>query len=177
MPKRDGRALAGVLATEAAGDEAAPARLLEDANVPDEVVAFHAQQAVEKCLKSVLAEFEVAFERTHTEAYLLRLLADNAVPPAAVRGRVESAHALGDRLPVRGFLRPHDRSRAHRRVGARGTRLGWERPEAGEMTIDENGAAMATAVSAPSSDSNRGPVRTASGRTLCPFGASKRSLR
>lgn len=81
MPKRDGRDLARVLATKAAGDEAALDRLSEDAEVPDEVLGFHAQQAVEKRIKSVLAELGVAFERTHNIAYLVGLLVDHEVPP------------------------------------------------------------------------------------------------
>lgn len=74
MPPRDARALARILGAKAAGDEAALERLTGDPSVPDEVVAFHAQQAVEKRLKSVLASRGVAFERTHNIAYLLGLL-------------------------------------------------------------------------------------------------------
>lgn len=85
MPKRDGRDLSRVLATKAAGDEAAFEALHEDSGVPDEVLGFHAQQAVEKRIKSVLAVHGIAFERTHNIAYLLALLADHGVapPPAA----------------------------------------------------------------------------------------------
>ena len=75
MPRRDGQDLARVLATKAAGDEAALERLVDDARVPDEVVAFHAQQAVEKRIKSVLAHLEAPFERTHNIAYLVGLAA------------------------------------------------------------------------------------------------------
>ncbi len=56
-----------------AGDEAALERLVGDARVPDEVVAFHAQQAVEKRIKSVLAHLEVPFERTHNIARKLSI--------------------------------------------------------------------------------------------------------
>lgn len=76
MPRRDGQDLARVLAAKAAGDEAALERLVGDARVPDEVVAFHAQQAVEKrIIKSVLAHLEAPFERTHNIAYLVGLAA------------------------------------------------------------------------------------------------------
>ncbi len=81
MPKRDSRDLSRVLATKAAGDEATPQALWKDASVPDEVLGFHAQQAIEKRLKSALAHLGVAFERTHNIAYLLKLLADHDVPP------------------------------------------------------------------------------------------------
>jgi HEPN domain-containing protein len=80
LPKRDGHDLARVLATKAAGDEATLDSLLDDRSVPDEVFGFHAQQAVEKRIKSVLAGREVEFERTHNIAYLLGLLADRGIP-------------------------------------------------------------------------------------------------
>ena len=84
MPKRDAHDLARVLAGKAAGDEAALESLAESPDVPDEVVGFHAQQAVEKRIKSVLAAHAVEFERTHNIAYLLRLLGDHALgsPPS-----------------------------------------------------------------------------------------------
>jgi hypothetical protein len=52
LPKRDGRDLARVLANKAAGDEAALDGLWQDSDVPDQVLGFHAQQAVEKRIKS-----------------------------------------------------------------------------------------------------------------------------
>jgi HEPN domain-containing protein len=80
LPKRDGHDLARVLARKAAGDEATLDSLLDDRTVPDEVLGFHAQQAVEKRIKSVLASREIEFERTHNIAYLLGLLADHDIP-------------------------------------------------------------------------------------------------
>ena len=84
VPKCEAHDLARVLAGKAAGDEAALESLAESPEVPDEVVGFHAQQAVEKRIKSVLAAHAVEFERTHNIAYLLRLLADHdlAAPPS-----------------------------------------------------------------------------------------------
>jgi HEPN domain-containing protein len=69
---------------KAAGDEAILARLIEDADIPDDALGFHAQQAVEKMIKAVLAWHEVPYERTHNIAYLVTLLEgapDIAVPP------------------------------------------------------------------------------------------------
>jgi hypothetical protein len=40
---------------KAAGDEAILARLIEDADIPDDALGFHAQQAVEKMIKAILA--------------------------------------------------------------------------------------------------------------------------
>jgi len=54
----------------------------EDA-VHDALVGFHAQQAVEKALKAVLAHAGIAFRRTHDIAELLDLLTDSSLqaPP------------------------------------------------------------------------------------------------
>jgi HEPN domain-containing protein len=83
LPRRDAGDLAGVLATKAAGDEAAVDALVKEEGVPNEVIGFHAQQAVEKRIKSVLAANDITFERTHNIAYLLGLLADHGVKPPA----------------------------------------------------------------------------------------------
>jgi HEPN domain-containing protein len=42
----------------------------------DEAIGFHAQQAIEKCLKAVLALHEVPFRKTHDLAELVDLLRD-----------------------------------------------------------------------------------------------------
>jgi len=54
---------AGLL--ESARGDADAARLIADAEVPDRIVGFHAQQAVEMFLKAVLAMRGVGYERTH----------------------------------------------------------------------------------------------------------------
>ena len=53
------------------------------ANIPDsddEAVGFHAQQAVEKCLKAVLARHRVEVHKTHDLQALLDLLAQRKLP-------------------------------------------------------------------------------------------------
>ena len=57
--------LARVLLTRAAEDEAAARALLPITDVTDSMVAFHAQQTVEKSLKAVLASRGVEFPFTH----------------------------------------------------------------------------------------------------------------
>jgi HEPN domain-containing protein len=71
------------LRRKAAGDEEAITTLLGVSSIPDEVIGFHAQQAVEKLLKSLLSHRRVAFRRTHDLTELLDLLAANGVtiPP------------------------------------------------------------------------------------------------
>jgi HEPN domain-containing protein len=57
--------LARLLLGRAAEDETAARELLPIDRVTDAIVAFHAQQAVEKVLKAVLASREVDFPLTH----------------------------------------------------------------------------------------------------------------
>ncbi len=65
---------------KASGDEKALRRLIEDDDIPDDVLGFHAQQAAEKSLKAVLAGNNLGYERTHNIAYLLNLLDSNKIP-------------------------------------------------------------------------------------------------
>ena len=80
MPKRDHRDLAALLLRKASGDEAALAALSDEAAVPDEVVGFHAQQAVEKLMKAVLAALDEDFPRTHDLGLLQTLLEESGRP-------------------------------------------------------------------------------------------------
>lgn len=59
--------------------------LAETRSIADESVGFHAQQALEKCLKAVLALHGVEFRRTHDLAVLLDLLdrQTGLIPPYA----------------------------------------------------------------------------------------------
>lgn len=56
-----------------------------DSSAPDWIIGFHAQQAVEKAIKSVLTRHEVEFPRTHNLSMLIELLRQHgiAVPPDA----------------------------------------------------------------------------------------------
>lgn len=60
-------------------------RLAEDTNAPTWPLGFHAQQAVEKALKTVLAIHGVAYPLTHNIAMLLAVLQqhDLGIPPDA----------------------------------------------------------------------------------------------
>lgn len=55
-------------------------KLSDDPEIDDEVVGFHAQQAVEKCLKAVLAKHQVELRKTHDLQLLIDLLAQNNLP-------------------------------------------------------------------------------------------------
>lgn len=76
MPKRDEHDVASALIEKAAGDEAGLRVLAENYDVPDHVVGFLAQQAVEKALKAVLLVRDVPFERKHDIEYLCGLIED-----------------------------------------------------------------------------------------------------
>jgi HEPN domain-containing protein len=94
--------LARLLLGRAAEDETAARELLPIDRVTDAIVAFHAQQAVEKVLKAVLASRDVDFPLTHDLRALEELCASNgiAIPaeladvdrltPYAARARYEA---------------------------------------------------------------------------------------
>ena len=80
MPKRDGRALARVIAANAERDAVAVEKMAPDPELADEVVGLHAQQAAEKYIKAVLAFRGITYRRVHSITYLLGLLEDHEVP-------------------------------------------------------------------------------------------------
>ena len=108
MPKRDGRDLARVIATNAERDAVAVEKMAPDPELADEVVGLHAQQAAEKYLKAVLAHRGITYRRVHSITYLLGLLEDHEVPPpprargardASRRGRPRPATTSTPRAP------------------------------------------------------------------------------
>ncbi len=84
MSPRDRRDLARALLERAAGDEALVRRVLDDSEIPDAIIGFHAQQAAEKLIKAVLAARGVAFARTHALGYLIGLVESHGIdaPPS-----------------------------------------------------------------------------------------------
>jgi len=63
-----------------AGDEAALQVLAAQSAIPDAVIGFHAQQAIEKLLKAVLAFRGIVFPRTHNLVALFKLVRDHGIP-------------------------------------------------------------------------------------------------
>lgn len=61
MPQRDGRDLARRLLRRADDDITLVRTVVDN----DEILGFHAQQAVEKSIKAVLAAHEVEYGKTH----------------------------------------------------------------------------------------------------------------
>jgi len=72
--------LAEVLLRKAKNDEFAFEKLLGAQSSPDDVVGFHAQQAVEKSLKAVLSLRGVRYPLTHDLRRLLDLLRESSIP-------------------------------------------------------------------------------------------------
>lgn len=97
MPRPEPRDLADLFLRKASSDLAAARVLADDVDQDDAVVGFHAQQAVEKAFKAVLA---VALAedppRVHDINLLLRLLANEGVevPPHLAAGRLLSPWAV-----------------------------------------------------------------------------------
>lgn len=85
MPKHDLRDLAVRYVRKARSDEIALEKLAGDDEVPDDLIGFHAQQAVEKLLKAALASAGVVPPRVHDIRVLAKMLEDaGLMPPDAV---------------------------------------------------------------------------------------------
>lgn len=85
MSRPEGRDLAKVLARKAEGDAKAMRRLAPDSDIDDEAIGFHAQQAIEKWLKAVMALQGLEEARIHDLGRLLEILGEAGVdsPPGA----------------------------------------------------------------------------------------------
>jgi len=77
LPELDSREVAAVLTRKAEGD----AKVMRNQDIADDAVGFHAQQAIEKWLKAVIASRGEDFEYTHDIRHLI------------VRAKLESREA------------------------------------------------------------------------------------
>lgn len=82
-PKHDVRDLAVRFARKARSDEIALDKLADDPDVPDDLIGFHAQQALEKLLKAALAHARIAPPRIHDLGELIARLEDAGLSPPA----------------------------------------------------------------------------------------------
>ena len=71
--------VAETLLRKAIQDEFTVEKLIPDPASADEVIGFHAQQAVEKMLKAVLANSSLPYRRTHDLVELFDLLRKNSI--------------------------------------------------------------------------------------------------
>jgi HEPN domain-containing protein len=79
MPPHDRLDLARVLLAKAADDEALVRKVSSDSDISDAIVGFHAQQAVEKQIKAVLAARGISFVKSHALSYLVGLIEENQI--------------------------------------------------------------------------------------------------
>ena len=79
MLSPDQRDFAARLLRKAREDLDAVRALLDNESISDDVIGFHAQQAIEKAMKSVLVVQGVAFRRAHDLNYLLQIAEDGNV--------------------------------------------------------------------------------------------------
>jgi len=102
--------VAQLLLEKAGGDLAALRVLAADQNQADHVVGFHAQQAVEKSIKAVLASREIEIPMTHDLGYLVTLV--ERLPPQVAESRWLTPWAGGWRYDAEGS--PMEREKALR---------------------------------------------------------------
>lgn len=74
-PADDLAEVSRTLFRKATGDAAAARDLAGNPDIPDEIIGFHAQQAIEKWLKAIIAGRGVTFEHTHDLRRLVLLAA------------------------------------------------------------------------------------------------------
>jgi HEPN domain-containing protein len=90
LSQRDGRDLARRLLRRADADVTLVRHVADEAGIADAIIGFHAQQAVEKSIKAVLAAHEIEYGKTHQLHYLIGLLEENKIDaPSSVVDAVE----------------------------------------------------------------------------------------
>ncbi len=84
MPARE---MAQLLMRKAAQDAFTVRKLVDDPASPEEIIGFHAQQAVEKMLKAVLALRGIPYRKTHNLFEIIDLLSAHDIHlPEAIDG-------------------------------------------------------------------------------------------
>ncbi|MGO9320544.1 MAG: HEPN domain-containing protein [Solirubrobacteraceae bacterium] len=126
MPPHDRLDLARVLLARAVDDETLVRKVSSDTDIADAIVGFHAQQAVEKLIKAVLAARGVGFMKSHALSYLV--------------GVVEETRSRLLKLSPRPTCSPHGQSSSATRERSRRLSIGpqpsrwWSRCERGPRT-------------------------------------------
>lgn len=108
------RDLALLFLEKAWADEVAATRLAPMEDVADSIIGFHAQQAVEKSLKAVLALQEIRVNKTHNIATLSAQIKELGMelPPGIDDALELTAYAVLERYPLGAEVEPLDRSGA-----------------------------------------------------------------
>ncbi len=89
MPPHDRLDLARVLLARAVDDETLVRKVSSDTDIADAIVGFHAQQAVEKLIKAVLAARGVGFMKSHALSYLVGVVEENEIEAPEVLSKAD----------------------------------------------------------------------------------------
>jgi HEPN domain-containing protein len=124
-----------MLSRKARGDAAAARDLAANPDIPDEIIGFHAQQAVEKWLKALIAQRGERFEHTHDLRRLILLATQEG---AELPVDVDAVVALTQySVPLRyeDLLDARiSRPRGHCRPGRSARQLGFHRAFKGALS-------------------------------------------
>jgi HEPN domain-containing protein len=86
--RREPSDLAALYSRKAKNDATAAREFAGNPEISDEIIGFHAQQAVEKWLKAVMAVLALPQQRTHDIDQLSRLLEEHGVKVPVPRSRL-----------------------------------------------------------------------------------------
>lgn len=86
--RREPSDLAALYSRKAKNDATAAREFSGNPEISDEIIGFHAQQAVEKWLKAVMASLGLPQQRTHDIDQLVRLLEEQGVELPVPRFRL-----------------------------------------------------------------------------------------
>jgi HEPN domain-containing protein len=86
--RREPADLAALLSRKAGNDATAAREFADNSDISDEIIGFHAQQAVEKWLKAVMASLGLPQQRTHDINRLSTVLEEHGVQLPVVRSRL-----------------------------------------------------------------------------------------
>ena len=87
-PELEPSQLAAILARKATEDAVALSEFEGNLNIADSILGFHAQQALEKWLKAVLADKGIDFEYTHDLRRLIELVEELGITFPFVTGEI-----------------------------------------------------------------------------------------
>jgi HEPN domain-containing protein len=88
LPQRDPRETSGILRKKAEEDATAVREFAANQEIADSIIGFHAQQAVEKWLKAVIASRGARHEQTHDIDRLLERLEATGIEITLDRDRL-----------------------------------------------------------------------------------------
>jgi HEPN domain-containing protein len=99
--------------------------LVDDERIAPEILAFHAQQAVEKGLKALLIQRQIEFPRTHDVRLLVRLCQTSGYPSVDILVETGSLsrYAVTTRYP--GEAEPVSRAEAREAAEIAAQTIAW----------------------------------------------------